>query len=127
MTSKSKPSYLHKYHVKTISNGKTSETEEFIIDGSRGLSFKFFNRKDDHVVKYSGREKSDGTFDIKQRIGDKVESSVLSADDLITLFKKVKGLEFAAKYLKKRKPKGGRKRVSKKKRKSKRKSKKMRR
>lgn len=98
-----KPTFEYINHTKSRKNDTVVELEERLMDGPRGVSFKFFSRKGDVINKYQGREKKDGDFDVIQRIDGNSEKTVMTLKELTELFKKVKTLAFVADYMKKNK------------------------
>ena len=91
--------YLHKVHTAELKAGKMVKVEEELRDGPRGVSFKLFKKTGDKTEKYVAKQKEDGTFELYIVVGDKKDSQTLSKADLIKEIKKIKGLEFAIKYL----------------------------
>jgi hypothetical protein len=84
-------------------NGKKIYTEELILDGPKGTSFKYFKKTDDKAEKYMGRRNEDGTFSFTVIKGDGKDTKDLSLADLIKEIKKIKVLEFVVQYLSKSK------------------------
>jgi hypothetical protein len=95
----SKITYRHKEESTDIKNGKITVYEEDIIDGPKGVSFKLYKKTDTKKEKIIGRRNDDGTYTFIHIVDDKKDSKNLSLADLLKEIKKIKGLEFAVKYL----------------------------
>ena len=99
---------LHKVHQKEVKNSIITEHEESIIDGTKGLTFKVFDRKGDDKEKYLGKSNNDGTFDlIHIKNEEKNKMDKLSTQELLKELKKIKSLKFVVDYLETLKQKGG--------------------
>jgi len=97
--SKSGVTYLHQQHVKDIKNGKLVEIEESVIDGPKGVSFKYFHKTDSSTEKYLGKQTENGEFFFLHVKDGQKDTMNLSLADLIKEVKKVKELAFVVKYL----------------------------
>lgn len=101
---KSDVKFLHDRRHVSISNNKKSIVEEYIIDGSKGLLVKFFDKKDDKFTKITIKSTDDGNYryitvsDTKDR-----EEQTLNKKDLLAILKKNKNLDFAIDYITKQK------------------------
>ncbi len=120
---KSNLKYLFKKFDQELKGDKMVTLEKKLIDGDRGISFNYYNRNGDKVVKYSGVQNSDGTFKVFVIQGDTRDThESMSLEDVLKMFAKIKELDFIVKYLKKNPPKM--KRVMRRKRTSRRKKRK---
>lgn len=101
---KSDVKFLHDQRHVSISNNKKSIVEEYIIDGSKGLLVKFFDKKGDKFTKITIKSTDDGNYryitvsDTKDR-----EEQTLNKKDLLAILKKNKNLDFAIDYITKQK------------------------
>ncbi len=99
--------YLLKNHSKHIEKDSVVEVEEQVADGSRGISFKYFSRKDKDTVKYSGSQ-ANGKFKFVKSVNKEKEfEKELSKADLIKELAKIKELAFVLTYLKSATQSGG--------------------
>ncbi len=87
--------YLHKVLEQSVKDGKSFTHEESVIHGPRGLTIKYYSKKDDDVEKIVIYSK-DGSFIMKTDKGEKT----LSKDDLIKELDSNKKLKFALAYVK---------------------------
>ena len=107
---KAQPSYLHKKLHKEVKNGVSTVLEENVMDGPKGVSFKFYSKKGDKTMRVVGKQDTKGNFMLKVMENNKVKSDEkdLSLVDLLKHIKKIKELDFAVKYLSSsKKQKGG--------------------
>lgn len=101
---KSDVKFLYDQRHVSISNNKKSIVEEYIIDGSKGLLVKFFDKKGDKFTKITIKSTDDGNYryitvsDTKDR-----EEQTLNKKDLLAILKKNKNLDFAIDYITKQK------------------------
>lgn len=97
MSKKSTPKYLHSFSLKSLVGDFVEQTEEYIVDGEKGILIKYF-----HIDKKNGKKKivikgnKDGSFSVKE--GDKDKS--LSKDEIVKMIKGDKDLKFAEDFLK---------------------------
>jgi hypothetical protein len=87
--------YLHKVLEQSVKDGKSFTHEESVIHGPRGLTIKYYSKKDDDVEKIVIYSK-DGSFVMKSDGGEKT----LSKDELIKELESNKKLKFALAYVK---------------------------
>jgi topoisomerase IA-like protein len=87
--------YLHKVLEQSVKDGKSFTHEESVIHGPRGLTIKYYYKKDDDVEKIVIYSK-DGSFIMKTDKGEKT----LSKDELIKELDSNKKLKFALAYVK---------------------------
>jgi len=87
--------YLHKVLEQSVKDGKSFTHEESVVHGPRGLTIKYYSKKDDDVEKIVIYSK-DGSFVMKSNGGEKT----LSKDELIKELDSNKKLKFALAYVK---------------------------
>lgn len=98
--SKTLPKYLHEHTIKNLEDNFVIQTEEYIVDGEKGIKIKYF-----HIDK-SGRKKivilsnRDGTFIMKTDIKGKTSEKTLSKQELIKEIKDDKDLAFVNDFIK---------------------------
>jgi adenylate kinase/ribonuclease R len=88
-----------------------------LIDGEKGLSFSFLEKKGDSFYRVNVKELEDKSFEVKEKKGDKEEVKKLSEADVMNMVKKDKNLTFVNDYVSKDRKKflkGGKKKKSKK-------------
>ena len=107
-------SFLHHIENKQIKDGKVLLVQEEIVrDGPKGIYFKFYQKKDDKIIKITGIQDAKGNFTVKiTKDGDAKEKPDLSMKETLAMIDKIKELSFAVKYLEKAKQKGGKWRYS---------------
>ena len=94
------PVYLDKSYTKKIVNGELDEVKYYVIDGHKGLSFKYFRKTNDHVQKCAGREMSNGTFNVYQKQDQDSKKNNMTLEELSVFIQGFSELEFVASYLK---------------------------
>ncbi len=107
---RTKLTYLHKKSHTEIKGDDKLVVEEVVMDGPRGVSFKFFHKKNDKTKKVTGRQDEAGKFSLRVMEDKevKLDEKDLSLADLLKHLKKMKDLDFAVKYLSAaKKQKGG--------------------
>ena len=88
-----------------------------IIDGTKGLSFSFLEKKGDSFYRVSAKQLEDKSFEIKEKKNDKEDVKNLSEADVMKMVKKDKNLTFVNDYVSKERKKflkGGKRKSSKK-------------
>merc|ERR1712023_286104 len=88
-----------------------------IIDGTKGLSFSFLEKKGDSFYRVSAKQLEDKSFEIKEKKNDKEDVKNLSEADGMKMVKKDKNLTFVNDYVSKERKKflkGGKRKSSKK-------------
>ena len=85
-----------------------------VIDGEKGLSFLFLEKKGDSFYMVKAKELEDGSFEVKEKKGENEEVKNLSKTDVMNMIKKDKNLIFVNEYVSKErsKLKGGKRRKS---------------
>jgi hypothetical protein len=95
--------FLHSSVSTSIVNGKKVTHEEFVIHGSKGLTFKYYHKDEKGIEKISGHQNADGTFSLTTVSGEKKDSKTVTKDELLKEIGKNKDLKFAVEYLKSQK------------------------
>jgi hypothetical protein len=92
--------YLHKKSHTEVKAGKVMVVEEQVKDGPKGISFKFYQKKDNKVTKVVGFQMN-GKFTLKiTRDGkNEPEKTGLGKTEVLKALSSMKDLEFATKYL----------------------------
>lgn len=92
--------YLHKKSHTEVKAGKVMVVEEQVKDGPKGISFKFYQKKDNKVTKVVGFQ-INGKFTLKiTRDGkNEPEKAGLGKTEVLKALSSMKDLEFATKYL----------------------------
>lgn len=95
--------YKYVNNTNTLSNGKKTYLEENLFDGPKGVSFKYYNKVDDVVIKYAAKQEDD-MFLLYTKENDKEDRTNITRKDLMSfLKKKAPMLNFVVDYLKKKK------------------------
>jgi hypothetical protein len=102
----SKLNFLHDVKNRFIKDDKVQVDEEYIIDGPKGLTIKYYHKEGTEIEKITISGKDDNYKMVVISGGDKKETS-LSKSDLAKEIGKNKKLGFAKDFLKTQK--GGRK------------------
>ena len=102
----SKLNFLHDVKNRSIKDDKVTVDEEYIIDGPKGITIKYYHKEGTEIEKISISGKDDSYRMIVISGGEKKEST-LSKSDLAKEIAKNKKLAFAKDYSKSQK--GGRK------------------
>ena len=94
----SKIKYLHKIAESHVKNGKRTTREEFLIDGSKGFSMKYYSKEDDKKIKVHAKG-SDGKYELTITDGDKKDKKTVTKEELMKELKNM-GIDFAYNYMK---------------------------
>lgn len=105
---KSKMIYLHSSLKKNFEGGKYTVLEEKINHGDKGLTFKYYSRKEGKIVKYTGKQVGPDEYEVMVTKGTSKDEEKSAKDhkkglnkkSLLEYIKKIDGLEFVSKYLK---------------------------
>ena len=100
----SKKIFIYEYKLENRNNDEKQLDEEYLRDGIKGISFKYFKLskgKKESFFKLSGKELEDGTFGITIRQEEKTDEQTLNKKDFIAFLKKHKELGFVTKYIEK--------------------------
>lgn len=98
--SKTLPKYLHSYALKTLNKDFVEQTEEYIVDGEKGILVKYFHVEKNSKKKIVIKGNKDGSFLVKTEIGAKKEEKTMSKDELVKMVKADKELKFVEEFLK---------------------------
>jgi hypothetical protein len=106
--------FQHTIYSKKVERNTVVEHEESLIDSSKGLTFKVFDKINGTIEKYIGKMNSDGTFTMMHIVDDKKVEETYSKDELLQEIKKIESLTFVYEYLKNAKvtQRGGKKKGS---------------
>lgn len=91
--------YLHKVLNESVKDGKKTTYEESIIDGTKGLTLRFFKKSEKGVEKINIVEKNKKFF-VKKIKGDKKEEHEFNREKVLEFIKKEENLAFAKEFLK---------------------------
>lgn len=69
--------------------------EQTIINGPKGLSFKYYHKDGNKIVKIKGEEQADGSFLLTIKDGNNEEKKTLSKKELLKYIKDNEQLVFA--------------------------------
>jgi len=86
-----------------------------LIDGTKGLSFSFLEKKGDSFYKVSVKQLEDNTFEVKEKKGEKEDVKNLNEQEVMKMLKKEKNLSFVDEYVSKERKKflkGGKRKKS---------------
>ena len=100
----SKKIFIYEYKLENRNNDEKQLDEEYLRDGIKGISFKYFKLskgKKESFFKLSGKELEDGSFGITVRQEEKTDEQTLNKKDFIAFLKKHKELGFVTKYIEK--------------------------
>jgi hypothetical protein len=105
---KSLLTYLHKKSEEKREGDNYSMVEEQVLNGPKGISFKFYNKKNDKTIKINAMQ-TNGKFILKVTKDNKVtlDKTDLDMPALLNLIKDMSEVAFAVKYLKDSKQSGG--------------------
>jgi hypothetical protein len=98
--SKTLPKYLHSYALKTLNKDFVEQTEEYIVDGEKGILIKYFHVEKNIKKKISIKGNKDGSFSVKTEIGGKKDEKTMSKDDIVKMVKGDNELKFVSEFLK---------------------------
>jgi len=106
---KSNLSFLHEKKFMDVKNDVVTLIEEVVRDGSKGISFKYFHKVGDKVVKIQAYQNAPGgEFEYKETKDKEAgEPEKLTLAKLIAKIEKKKELKFALDYLKGAKQQAG--------------------
>jgi hypothetical protein len=92
--------YLHLVTNKSIKDGQVIITEEAVIHGKKGLSFKYYHKDPKSKLKVSGKQNETGDFVMTTTEGTDQKSETLTKDELLKKLAKKKYLSFVVDYIK---------------------------
>ena len=110
--------YREENNLTKVVNNVKHVVKSNIIDGTKGLSFLFLEKKGDSFYKVSAKQSEDKTFEVKEKKGDKEDVKKLSEAEVMKMIKKEKNLSFVDAYVSKERKKflkGGKRRKTSKK------------
>ena len=97
----SKITYLHEVKNQLLVNGKKRVHEEYIIDGPKGITIKYFYKeenKDTNIMEKILITGKDNEFIMKTIVQDKKEEMKLNKSELLNELNKNKKLKFANEF-----------------------------
>ena len=94
--------HKHQFSTTDIKDGKAIVKEEFIIEGDKGIMFKYYSKEGDSKTKITGRSNpDDDSFSVRtSQNGKEPTEENMSRADLIKMLSKDKNLKFVTDYLK---------------------------
>jgi len=98
----SKLTYKHENLQSSIKNNKSTTTEEKILDGPQGITFKFYSNIDEKKTKIVGGSSKDGKFylNILEPNKELVKLEELTKKEVIKELEKYANAKFITDYLK---------------------------
>ena len=97
--------YRQEHSLSTVVKDVKHTVKSSLIDGTKGLSFSFLEKKGDKFYKVSARQMEDGTFEVKEKKDDKEDKKTMSEADVMKMVKKDKNLKFVEDYVSKERKK----------------------
>ena len=97
--------YRYEYNLSTVKNDVKHTVKSSLIDGTKGLSFSFLEKKGDKFYKVSAKQMEDGTYEVKEKKDDKEDKQVMKEADVMKMVKKDKNLKFVDDYVSKERKK----------------------
>ena len=97
--------YRQENSLSTVKNDVKHTVKTSLIDGTKGLSFSFLEKKGDKFYRVSAKQMEDGSFDVKEKKDDKEDKKTMSETDVMKMVKKDKNLNFVDDYVSKERKK----------------------
>ena len=92
--------FRHEQNKTVVKAGSKNVVKESIIDGTKGLSFMFLEKKGDDFHKISARQKEgEAVFDVLTKKGDKEDRKDMKEADLMKMVAAEKKLAFVNNYV----------------------------
>ena len=92
--------FRHEQNKTVVKAGSKNVVKESIIDGTKGLSFMFLEKKGDDFHKISARQKEgEAVFDVLTKKGDKEDRKDMKEADLMKMVAAEKKLTFVNNYV----------------------------
>ena len=92
--------FRHEQNKTVVKAGSKNVVKESIIDGAKGLSFMFLEKKGDDFHKISARQKEgEAVFDVLTKKGDKEDRKDMKEADLMKMVAAEKKLAFVNNYV----------------------------
>ena len=92
--------FRHEQNKTVVKAGSKNVVKESIIDGTKGLSFMFLEKKGDDFHKISARQKEgEAVFDVLVKKGDKEDRKDMKEADLMKMVAAEKKLAFVNNYV----------------------------
>ena len=100
-TEKSSVFYRYEHNLSVVNKGVKHVVKETIIDGEKGVSFLFLEKKGDDFYKIQGKELGNGMFEIKEKKGENEKISEIKEAEVMKLLGSNKKIQFVETYMKK--------------------------
>jgi hypothetical protein len=97
--------YRSESSLSTVKDNVKHTVKSSLIDGAKGLSFSFLEKKGEKFYKVSAKQMEDGTFEVKEKKDDKEDKKTMSEADVMKMVKKDKNLKFVDDYVSKERKK----------------------
>jgi len=104
--------YRHESSLSTVKNNVKHTVKSSLIDGAKGLSFSFLEKKGEKFYKINAKQSEDKTFVVSEKKDDNEEKNTMKEADVMKMVKKDKNLKFVDDYVSKERKnylKGGKK------------------
>jgi len=93
--------YRHESSLSTVKNNVKHRVKSILIDGAKGLSFSFLEKKGDKFYKVNAMQLEDGTFKVQEKKDEKEDKKTMKEADVMKMVKKDKNLKFVDDYVSK--------------------------
>ena len=93
--------YRHESSLSTVKNNVKHTVKSSLIDGAKGLSFSFLEKKGDKFYKVKAKQLEDGTFEVQEKKDEKEDKKTMKEADVMKMVKKDKNLKFVDDYVSK--------------------------
>ena len=90
--------YRHENSTSSVKNNVKHTVKSSLIDGAKGLSFTFLDKKGEKFYKINARQSEDKTFVVSEKKDDKEEKNTMKEADVMKMVKKDKNLKFVDDY-----------------------------
>ena len=97
--------YRTENSLSTVKDNVKHTVKSSLIDGAKGLSFSFLEKKGDKFYKIKAKQLEDGTFEVKEKKDDKEDKKTMKEADVMKMVKKDKNLKFVDDYVSKERKK----------------------
>lgn len=86
----SKPTYRYENSFKFVKKGISHTVKEQVIDGPKGLTIMFLKKIGEDFYKLYAVEKEKGSYEIKEKIGEKESTTQIDEKALLKMLKSEK-------------------------------------
>ena len=94
--------YRYNYNLSFVDDTTKQVTKHTIIDGDKGLSFKYISINGKEFYKFEALEIKNGTFAIKEKINTVETTKTLSYTELLNIINTTDILKFVLDYINKK-------------------------